>query len=182
MQRLPAVPAGGAVHCVECGERLRWHRPLARPRSAWFAAGALILLGPALVFPMLSVHYVGNYNQFDLVQVVGRLYQSGDWFIGTFIAVITFVTPAAQSLALVLLGVLGRAAPVRLRMTLQRVVQIAEPWNMSQMFLLALLVGVAQFGNMMAIRILPGILAYGLAVAFSRMAAIEFEPADDWER
>lgn len=182
MQRLPDPPSGSIVQCAECGERLRWHRPFARHHAAWLAAGALALLVPALAFPMVAAHYLGNYNQFTLIQLVARLCDSGHYLIAVFMTVITALAPATQTVALVALGLLGRAAPTPLRRVLQRAVQIAEPWNMSQMFLLAMLVGVAQFGGMMALDVLPGGLAYALMVALARAAALLYEPADDWER
>lgn len=181
LQRVAAVPPGSAIECSACGERLRWHRPFTRSRSAWLACGALILLLPAALFPMVSAHFLGNYNQFTLLQVIGRLWQSNHCLIAAFIASITLLAPALQSGALCLLGVLGPASPPRLRLGLQRLVQMAEPWNMSQMFLLALLVGVVQFGRVSAVQVEPGALAFALMVTMSRAAAIEFEPAEYWE-
>ncbi len=175
------APPGAAYDCVRCGARLGWFKPAARSRTAWLVLGALIVYVPAMVFPIASVVFMGNYNQFNIVQAAGRLYQSQQYFIGTFFVLGVLVAPALQLLGW---GVLGFTRPtqwIAVRRLAHRVVQYVNLWSLNEIFLVSLLVGIVKFGDVAVVHTGTGAVAFGLLVALSKAAAGTFEASALWE-
>ncbi len=170
------------IDCANCGAQMRRYQPATRARTGLFAFGALLLFVPAMIYPMVSVQYLGNYNQFNMVGAVERLFGLHHYFLAVFIGVITMLAPMVQILGWCFLGMAGNSRRWKGASRIaHRAIEVAAPWNMHEMFLVALLVGIIKFGHAASVQTGSGTLAFALVVAFTKSAAVNFDTESDWE-
>jgi paraquat-inducible protein A len=135
MQVLPLLGGPGIAVCRRCDSTLagpatgRVDAPLA------LAGGALILLLPALVWPLMTVSSLGAQRESWLGTCVTALWEQGFPSLSTLVAALAIVLPCVYLGALVCaLATLRLRLPIRVGQ-LFRWVQYLRPWMMIEVFL-----------------------------------------------
>jgi len=112
------------------------------------------------------------------------LWKSGSWDLSIIVFVASIAVPILKMLAL---GLLAATAQMRSgwrrlqRARLYRLVEAVGHWSMLDIFVVALLVALVQFGNLAQTRPEPGIIAFGAVVVLTMLASAGFDPRLIWD-
>ena len=190
--------SAGLVGCRTCG---RVHRPGVRVCSrceaplasrdtaclqrvwAWWLAGLLAYI-PANLYPMLLTSSFGQVSANTIVGGALELAQDGDLGVALIVFTASVLIPVGKFIAIAYLALsLGRRVRVtsHARHRLHDVVEFIGRWSMIDVFVVAILTALVQFG--FAATIEPGIAAvcFALSVAFTMLSAQSFDPRLIWD-
>jgi len=152
--------------------------PVRRPAPGdWQKAAALtlaagVLLIPAYTLPVMSFEKVGQAHADTLAASVARLAQAGLWGIAAVVCVASILVPLLKLAGLAVLIAAARRgrAPTPALARLHRVLHSIGRWSMLDVFLVAFLCGVVDFGELAQIEARPGVLAFAGAVILTMFA------------
>src|SRR5262249_37930764 len=148
LQRVGPVPRGSVAKCARCRFDIYQRKPDSRIRTLAFALGALILYFPANIFPISDTHYWGAFEATTLFDGVSHLFQQGNYYVASLVFCTSILTPGLKIIGLLFLGLtLNRPGWEKFRTWTYRIIQIIDPWNMLEVTLLAILVAVAELGQ-----------------------------------
>jgi paraquat-inducible protein A len=173
---------GTAAVCPRCGEEVRRRKTDSARRTLCLALAALCFYVPANLCPLAFVFHNRETTSVTLWSSVTELFRHRQFAVGLLVFVTSILTPALKLLSLVVLG--ASAGSPRLRRTraaLYRFVELVNPWNMLEIFMLAMVVGIVKFGE--AAEILPGdgAWAFGVMVVLTILASQTFDPRLIWD-
>jgi paraquat-inducible protein A len=151
--------------------------PLGQTSGATLAAacglGALCLLVPAYLLPVMSLARVGQAHADTIFSGVIKLWHGGLWGLALIVFTASLLVPVLKLLGLgVLLAGLHRPQrfdPATLR-RLYHLVHGIGRWSMLDVFLVAFLAGIVNFGELARIEARPGVLAFAGAVILTMLA------------
>ena len=140
MQVVPPLTGRQTAVCRRCDGTLaspargRVDAPLA------LAASALVLLVPALIWPLMTVSSLGAIRESWLETCVSALWEQGFSSLAALVAAFSIILPCLYLAALVSVLVVLRVGPVRIGLGLPigglfRWVHRARPWMMIEVFL-----------------------------------------------
>jgi paraquat-inducible protein A len=183
LQRLPELQAGGTARCLRCGAILHRQRPNSLERSLALTLTGLMLLGLANAFPFLAFKLQAQVRQTTLITGIIELYSEDMQLLAILVLLTTIVVPLAQ-----LVGMLYVLLPLRFNrlapkaMTIFRWVRSLQPWSMTEVFMMGILVSVVKLAKMA--KIVPGIALFSfLALIFVLAAQVAaLDPHVVWER
>ena len=182
VQDMGRVEAGEAAVCPRCGAEVYRRKPDSARRTLAFALAALIFYLPANYYPLVIVFHRGQTSGATLWRSVHELFVHGQWGVGLLVFTTSMLTPALKLLSLLLLGATaGSPRFRRTRTVLYHFVELVNPWNMLEVFMLALLVGIVKFGQVATIVPGTGAWAFGALVALTILASHSFDPRLIWD-
>ena len=173
LHRIGMLPAGGTARCSRCGALLHRNKKNSVTRSFAFVIAGIILFVIANVYPFLGFRIGGQIRQSTLITGVMELFHQGLWILSVLVLLTTILVPAFQ-----LAGMLYVLLPFYFRLKLPkrmgifRMVRHFQPWGMTEVFLLGILVALIKLSKMAAI--IPGTALYaftGLMVVLAAMVA-----------
>jgi paraquat-inducible protein A len=183
VQRLRALPEGGAARCPRCGATLYRERRESIEHALMLAVAALILFAIANTFPFLTFELEGNADTSTLLTGVRQLYRDGMWPLALLVLLTATVVPL-----LWLLGTLYVLLPLwlgRLPRGVARVFRATEllrPWAMMEVYLLGVLVAYVKLSDLARLELGVALFAFvGLIVAMIAAEAA-LEPHEVWRR
>jgi paraquat-inducible protein A len=176
------VVEGRAAVCPRCGAEVERRKKDSARRTLCFSLAALAFYVPANALPLAVVYHKGHVSTVTLWSSVHELFKHEQWAVGALVLMTSIVTPAIKLGCLLLLAALarsGRAQAARTR--LYGFVELVNPWNMLEVFLLALIVGVVKFGHVADVSPGAGAWAFGAMVALTILASHSFDPRLVWD-
>src|SRR5206468_10464093 len=133
---------------------------------------ALICYVPANLYPLVVVYHGGQRSDVTLWTSVRELFHQGQWGVGALVFTTSMLTPAVKLASLLLLSLTAGSPRLRtLRTRLYQLVELVNPWNMLEVFMVAMLVGVVKFGQVATIAPEAGAWAFAALVALTIMAS-----------
>jgi paraquat-inducible protein A len=157
--------------------------PASLSRAFALALAAALMLVPANLLPVLSSHIAGEARTDTIFSGIVGLWEDGMWGIAAIVFAASILIPL---LKLVGLGVLllavqrGGSARSRRLTRLYAVLDVIGRWSMLDVFLVAFLAGVVQFGALANIEPRAGIVAFAAAVVLTVLATDAFDPRWLW--
>ncbi len=182
IQQLEPPPAGARATCPRCGFEVYRTKPDSRSRTLALSLAALILYVPANVFPIVTTDYWGMEEKTTIYQGVFGLFQQGNYLVGGLVFCTSILTPALK-----ILGLLFLCATVnwpgwrRFRTWTYKIIRVIDPWNMLEVTLLAMLVAIAELGNLATVHPGAGVFSFAAVVVLTIAATISFDPRLVWE-
>lgn len=185
-----AMPGEDDVHCPRCDTVSHHRHPASLQRTwAWLATATLAYI-PANTYPVFSSTTFGLEEGHTIIGGVIELAGGGSWDLAIIVFVASVIVPIVKISALALLAWLaGRRAPTacgherhRQRARLYRFIEAIGQWSMLDIFVVALLVALVQFGQVMTIQPGIGAVAFGVVVVATLYAASAFDPRLLWDR
>jgi paraquat-inducible protein A len=180
-----AVPDGDGQDCPRCGAALHFRKPDSIRRAWAFLIAAMILYIPANALPMMETGSLFGSQQDTILSGVVFLWTTGSWELAVVVFIASIVVPLAKIIALVLLLVSvqlrSRWQPQQ-RTRLYRLIEVAGPWSMLDIYVLTMLVALVQIKALATIRAGPAALAFGTVVVLTMLAATSFDPRLIWDR
>jgi paraquat-inducible protein A len=182
VQEAGGVPAGSAAYCARCGSEMIARKKNSVSRTLAFSSAALALYVPSMVLPVASFDYLGEHENVTIWDGIHGLYEDGSWAIAALVFATSMLSPFLKIAALFLLGLTARRAGwEKARLRLFRLVELANPWNMLEVFLLAYVIGVVKFGEKTQVYPEAGSLAFAGVVALLVLASESFDARLIWD-
>jgi paraquat-inducible protein A len=170
--------------CPRCGAILHPRKPHSIERTWALLIASAILYIPAMALPVMRTGTLFGTENHTIIGGVVDLWNSGSWDLSVIVFVASVVVPILKMLALGLLAITAQQRstwrqPQRAR--LYRMLEAVGHWSMLDIFVVALLVTLVQFGNLAQTRPEPGIIAFGAVVVLTMLASAGFDPRLIWD-
>jgi paraquat-inducible protein A len=170
--------------CSRCGAILHPRKPHSIERTWALLVASMILYIPANTLPVMRTGSLFGNEDHTILGGVVDLWNSGSWDLSIIVFVASIVVPLLKMLALALLAITAQmrstwGQPQRAR--LYRLLEAVGHWSMLDIFVVALLVALVQFGNLAQTRPEPGIIAFGAVVVLTMLASAGFDPRLIWD-
>ena len=171
--------------CPLCGAALHLRKRVSLQRTVALVVTASLLYIPANVLPIMTTDQLGRAIDSTILGGVVLLIHHGSYSIAGIIFVASVLVPVGKLLTLSWLcfSVARRHdTSHRDRTRLYRVTELVGKWSMTDVFVVAILVGLIQLGGIL--RITPGtaVIAFGGVVIVTMLAAESFDPRLIWDQ
>ncbi|MEN5257653.1 MULTISPECIES: paraquat-inducible protein A [Pseudomonas] len=170
--------------CTRCGAMVHPRRPNSILRTWALLITAAILYIPANVLPIMTVSSLGQGDPSTIMSGVIQLVQHGMFPIAAVVFVASILVPTFKlvGIALLLFSV-QRHQPLsaRQRIIMYRFIEFIGRWSMLDIFVIAILVAVVNFGRLASIEANLGAVAFASVVILTMLAAVTFDPRLIWD-
>jgi paraquat-inducible protein A len=182
--KLEYLREGEVQHCTRCGGRLHARRPDSIVRTWALLITAAILYIPANVLPIMTVSFLGKGMPSTIMGGVIELIQADMIPIALVVFVASILVPTFKlvGIALLLYSV-QRHQPMsaQQRILMYRFIEWIGRWSMLDVFVIAILVALVNFGNLASIQANLGAAAFCSVVILTMTAAVTFDPRLIWD-
>lgn len=171
-------------HCPRCGQKLRVRIPGVRRRTLALIIASLLLYVPANVFPMSVTHIPGHDQSYRIVDGVMALFGAGLWPLGVMVSCSSIGIPVAKLLGLgwCLLSIQRRSnRHLVLKTKLYRWIDEAGRWSSIDPFIIAILVPLMHFRDLVRTDAGGGATPFIVVVALTMVASRAFDPRLIWD-
>ena len=148
-----------------------------------FATAAAVMLVPANFLPILTTQTSGRSRTDTIFSGIVELWQHGLWVIAAIVFIASIVIPVLKLVGLGWLLLKARRGAVRNARQLTKLygtLDFIGRWSMLDVFLVAFLSGVVQFGAFSTVEPRSGIIAFAIDVILTVLATHAFDPRVLW--
>ncbi len=186
---LSRPPAGvgkhTAMHCPLCHARLHLHEHNNSIEVTWaLLIAAMILYIPANTLPIMSVYMMGSGKPDTILSGVFHLMEAGQWPLAIIVFGASIVVPLLKLITLSFLLVsiqLKSRWRTRERMLLYKIIEYVGRWSMVDIFVIAILTGLVQFGTLARVDANMGSLSFAAVVVLTMFAARTLDEHLIWD-
>jgi paraquat-inducible protein A len=180
----PIDPGVKHQYCSRCGAQVHARRPDSLVRTWALLLTAAILYIPANLLPIMTVNSLGKGAPSTIMGGVIELIQYGMLPIAAVVFVASIMVPTFKlvGIALLLYSV-QRHQPMsaRQRILMYRFIEWIGRWSMLDIFVIAILVALVNFGSLASIEPNAGAAAFASVVILTMLAALTFDPRLIWD-
>ncbi len=172
------------MRCSRCGARLTFRLPNSVGRTWALLIAAAILYVPANTLPVMSVVMLGRGEPDTILSGVMHLIEADLWPLALIVFIASIFVPLLKLAVLtwlVLSVQLGSRWRPLDRTRLFRITEFVGRWSMVDIFVIAILAALVQFGNLANIAAGPGSLSFAAVVVLTMFAASSFDPRLIWD-
>jgi len=173
-----------AQPCPRCHARLEHRKPASLDRAWALLIAAAVFYIPANTLPVLTAIQLGRGEPSTILGGASELAEGGQWPLAALVFVASVAVPVLKlvSLAWLLLSVrLRRAAGLRDRTRLYRIVEAVGRWSMIDVFMVSILTASVQAGQIATVIPGAGVLCFCAVVILTMLAANSFDPRLMWD-
>ncbi len=182
LQSVAPVPFGSVAKCARCHFQLFGRQPDSRTRTLAFSLAAAVLYFPANLYPIVTADYHGHHTDTTVFEGIKSLFSHQQYFIGALVLFTSILTPALKIVGLVFIPLtLGRQRWKTARTWAYKLIRIVDPWNMLEVFLLAIAVSMIEIGRVATVHPGRGVFSFAAVVALTLMATLSFDPRLLWD-
>jgi len=182
VQEVDELRPGTVARCQRCGFTVQERKTNSRSRTAALALAALILYFPANIYPIVTTSYWGAHEKTTIFDGIHGLFQTGSYFVGCLVFTTSLLSPALKITGLLLLtATAGSRRWRRTRTWTYKVIEIIGPWNMLEVFLLAIVVAIAELGNVATVHPGAGVFSFAGLVVTTLLATQTFDERLVWD-
>lgn len=157
------VPAGSESRCPRCDHVLREGRPNSVMHALLLSAAGLLLIGPAIGMPLLSLSVSGLRQEASLAQAILAMADNGQWEVALIVALCAVIAPLLNLWLLFAVAVaLQWRSQTRWLPLLMRLNHFIREWAMLEVFLMGVLVSIVKLKDIA--ELLPGVGLYCFAL------------------
>jgi len=170
--------------CPRCGSALHKRKSASYSRTWALLLAAFVFYIPANVLPIMRTVSVGDVDDNTILSGVIELWVKGSPDLAIIVFTASIVVPMLKFIALGLLLISsqrGSSWATRQRAKLYRLVEFIGYWSMLDVFVVALLTALVQFGFFSQVEPLPGVVYFGLTVVITMLASMTFDPRLIWD-
>jgi len=180
---LPISP-GKQQSCPCCGEQLHLRKKNSLSRTWALVLTALVFTLPANLLPIMEVEYFGIPERSTIMDGIIYFFKEGSYGIGTIILTASILVPLFKvvGLLLILLTIRYRwARGLRHKAVMFRYIEFIGRWSMLDIFVIALLCALVQFGFLSTISTAPAAFYFTGVVLSTMFATLSFDPRLLWD-
>lgn len=170
--------------CPRCGSPLHKRKSGAYSRTWALLIAAFMFYIPANVLPIMRTVSLGDVDDNTILSGVIELWVKGSPDLAVIVFTASIVVPVMKFFALGLLLISSQRNSrwaQRQRAKLYRLVEFIGYWSMLDVFVVALLTALVQFGFFSQVEPLPGVVFFGLTVVITMIASMTFDPRLIWD-
>lgn len=178
------VPDLHDAACPRCGAGLHRRKQGSYMRTWALLIAAFFFYIPANVLPIMRTVSLGDVDDNTILSGVLELWVKGSPDLAVIVFTASIVVPMLKFLAMSLLLISSyrrTAWAQRQRAKLYRLVEFIGYWSMLDVFVVALLTALVQFGILSQVEPLPGVVFFGLTVVLTMLASMSFDPRLIWD-
>ena len=173
-----------AMACPRCASTLRRRKPDSFARTWALLIAAFLMYIPANVLPIMRTASLNDIDDNTIISGVVELWRAGSPNLAVIVFTASILVPMTKFFVLTTLLVSARrgsnwARPQRAK--LYRLVEFIGYWSMLDVFVVALLTALVQFGIFSLVAPLPGVIFFGLTVVLTMLASMSFDPRLIWD-
>lgn len=170
--------------CPRCGATINMRYPKSLSATWALVIASLLLYIPANTLPVMTVVMLGQGTSDTILSGVIHLIESGMWPLALIVFVASILVPVLKLTILI-----GLLISIRMeskwrnvdRSRLYRITEFVGRWSMVDVFVIAILVALVQFGNLADVDPGAGALSFGAVVVLTMFAARTFDPRLIWD-
>ena len=170
--------------CTRCGALVHARRPDSLMRTWALLLTSAILYIPANLLPIMTINSLGQGSPSTIMAGVIELMQHGMIPIAAVVFIASILVPTFKlvGIALLLFSV-QRHQPLsaRQRIIMYRFIEFIGRWSMLDIFVIAILVAVVNFGRIASVEANLGAVAFASVVVLTMLAAVTFDPRLIWD-
>jgi paraquat-inducible protein A len=170
--------------CTRCGAVVHARRPNSIIRTWALLIAASILYIPANVLPIMTVSTLGQGSPDTIMSGVITLLKHGMVPIAAVVFIASILVPTFKLVGIgLLLYSVQRRQPLsaRQRILMYRFIEFIGRWSMLDIFVIAILVAVVNFGRIASVEANLGAVAFATVVILTMLAALTFDPRLIWD-
>lgn len=180
----PASGDGRTPHCPRCGGLVHARVPHTVSATWALVFTAIILSVPANLLPIMEVNFLGVPDRSTILDGITYFFQEGSYGIGLIILTASILVPLFKILGLMVLLYsihLRRLTRLPHKSAMFRFIEFIGRWSMLDVFVIALLCALVDFGFFTTIRTAPAATYFAGVVFATMFAAITFDPRLLWD-
>ena len=178
------VDGSGELFCPVCESRVSLRIRQSINRSWAWLITATILYIPANILPVATIAKLADNHPDTIISGVMRLLNEGMWPLAAIVFIASIFVPLLKLAVLfwLLISVHERSnwRPED-RALFYRVTEFVGRWSMVDIFVIAILTALVQFGELAYVEVGPGSIAFALLVIATMFAAHTFDPRLIWD-
>ena len=170
--------------CTRCGALVHARRPNSLTRTWALLITAAILYIPANLLPIMTINSLGQGDPSTIMAGVIQLVQHGMFPIAAVVFIASILVPTFKLVGIgLLLFSVQRHQPLsaRQRIVMYRFIEFIGRWSMLDIFVIAILVAVVNFGRLASVEANLGAAAFASVVILTMLAAVTFDPRLIWD-
>lgn len=171
-------------YCKRCGARVYLRRPNTLARTWALLLTAVFMYLPSNLLPIMTVRNLGQGNPDTILSGVIALAKQDMLGIAIVVFVASILVPTLKLLGIGLLLISiqykFQFSP-RQRVLIFRFIEWIGRWSMLDIFVIAVLVAVVNFGKLASVEPGFGAMAFACVVVLTMLAAITFDPRLIWD-
>jgi paraquat-inducible protein A len=175
---------GETCLCPRCEFPVELRKPNSIARTWALVLAAFVMYIPANLFAMMVIKQGGQSESDNILGGVITMINAGWYPVAILIFIASITVPLAKLVSLtgLLISVhLKSHWNPRERAVLYRVVEVIGRWSMLDVFVLMLLIGLVQLGNLMTIEVGRAGTYFAAVVVLTILAARSFDPRLVWD-
>lgn len=172
------------THCSRCGAVVHDRRPNSITRTWALLITAAVLYIPANLLPIMTVNFLGNGLPATIMEGVVELINADMLPVAAVVFIASILVPTFKlvGIALLLYSVQRRQPmSAKQRIVMYRFIEWIGRWSMLDIFVIAILVTLVNFGNLASIEANLGAAAFASVVVLTMLAAVTFDPRLIWD-
>ena len=174
-----------AHKCPRCGAKIHLRTTDSVQRTMALVFTATLLYIPANILPIMTTTMLGTAEPSTIIGGVVLLIHHGSYPIAAVIFIASVMVPTGKLIAITwLCWSVARKQKTSLqqRTRMYRVVEFVGKWSMTDVFVVAILVGLIQLGGLLNIHAGSAAIAFGGVVVTTIIAAESFDPRLIWDQ
>lgn len=171
-------------YCPRCESKIRMRFKDSIQRCWALTICSLIAFIPANAYPIMTFLSFGKGQGDTILSGIFALIKFEMYPIAAIVFIASFVVPLAKIIGLLvlLISLQSRKSYSKEKRTkMYRYIEFFGKWSMLDVFVVALLVSLVEFGSMLEIVAGPGATAFGIMVVLTIFAANSFDPRLLWD-
>ena len=170
--------------CPRCNAKVHFRKPNSISMTWAFLITSVILLFPANLLPIMKVSYMGSDELSTIMDGIIYFFKGGSYGIGLVILVASVLVPIFKVIGIfmILLSIHFRwKSWLRHKTLMFRFIKFIGRWSMLDIFVIALLSALVNFGFLTTIEAAPAAPYFCGVVIFTMFAAESFDTRFLWD-
>jgi paraquat-inducible protein A len=170
--------------CPRCGAKIHVRKPESIQRTLAFVIAGYLLYIPANTLPVLTTVQFGRQEHNTILSGVLELIHNDLWPLAVIVFTASIVLPLIKLFGLTWMLVATRVKSSRFlvsRTQLYRTIDTIGRWSNIDIFSVAVLVAVLQFGSLTAVHAGAGLVAFAAVVIITMLATMVFDSRLMWD-
>ncbi|MEA1916318.1 MAG: paraquat-inducible protein A [Campylobacterota bacterium] len=171
--------------CLNCDAPINFRVENSLLLTTIFTISAMVFLVPANMLPIMDMISLGKHDPNTIMSGVVYFMHSGEYFVGVVIFIASIVVPFYKILVLIFLIWVAKYKKYNhsmLAMKLFESIEFVGKWSMLDIFVVAMMVGVIQLGNIATVEAGMASMAFMIAVLLTMGAAKMFDSRLLWDQ
>ena len=172
-------------HCPRCGTTLHARKQDSLARCLAYGIAGILAYIPANILPIMLVTQLGTEEKSTILGGVATFWEMKAYPVAITIFIASVMIPGLKFVALGLLCATAQGwitIDPRHTNRIYYLTELVGRWSMVDVFVVAILVGLIQMGNLMSIEPGAAAIAFGLMVVLTMLSAHAFDPKLIWDR